>query len=67
MIQNYYIKCLKNLKKKNLKKFLIPKFDKSIDDRLPKNKWQNINKKPDIVIFEGWCVGVTPHKKIKIY
>ena len=35
----------------------ILKFDKSIDDRLPKNKWQTINKKPDIVIFEGWCVG----------
>ena len=38
----------------------ILKFDKSIDDRLPKNKWQTINKKPDIVIFEGWCVGATP-------
>ena len=38
----------------------ILKFDKSIDDRLPKNKWQTINKKPDIVIFEGWCVGAAP-------
>ena len=30
------LKCLKNLKNKNFKKINIPKFDKSIDDRLPK-------------------------------
>ncbi len=54
--------CIKNLKRKNFKKITIPKFDKSIDDRLPKNKWQKIKKKPNIVIFEGWCVGVKPQK-----
>ncbi len=32
---------------------LIPKFDKSIDDRFPENKWQIIKKKPDFVIIEG--------------
>ena len=52
------LKCLKNLKNSKFKKpCLIPKFDKSTDDRLPKNKWQKVEKKPDIVIFEGWCVG----------
>jgi len=55
--------CIKNLKSNNFKKTLIPKFDKSIDDRLPKKNWQKIKRKPDIVIFEGWCVGVTPQKK----
>ena len=29
---------------------------------MPKKKWQKIKIKPDIVIFEGWCVGVTPQK-----
>ena len=29
----------------------------------PKKKWLKVNKKPNIVIFEGWCVGVTPQKK----
>tara|TARA_B100000941_G_C28112049_1_gene353791 strand:- start:131 stop:574 length:444 start_codon:yes stop_codon:yes gene_type:complete len=29
---------------------------------MPRSKWQKITKKPDIVIFEGWCVGVTPQK-----
>ena len=42
---------------------MIPKFDKSNDERCPKNKWLMIKKKPNIVIFEGWCVGVSPQKK----
>ena len=28
-----------------------------------KNRWQRVEKKPEIVIFEGWCVGVDPQKK----
>ena len=55
--------CIKNLKKSKFNKIMIPKFDKSIDDRSSKNKWIKINKKPHVVIFEGWCVGVTPQKK----
>ncbi len=55
--------CIKNLKKKNFTKIMIPKFDKSADDRFPKSKWIRIYKKPDIVIFEGWCVGAKPQKK----
>ncbi len=54
--------CLKNLKKIKFKNFLIPKFDKSNDDRRPKKHWQKVKKKADIVIFEGWCVGATPQK-----
>ena len=55
--------CIKNLKKRKFNKIMIPKFDKSIDDRRSKNKWIKINKKPHVVIFEGWCVGVTTQKK----
>ena len=55
--------CINNLKKHKFKKIMIPKFDKSIDDRSSKNKWINVNKKPHVVIFEGWCVGVTAQKK----
>ena len=54
--------CLNRLKKKNFKKILIPKFDKSIDDRYNKNRWTKVLKKPNIVIFEGWCVGARPQK-----
>ena len=56
------LQCLNNLKKSNFKKMIIPKFDKSTDDRYAKNKWLKVKKKPNIVIFEGWCVGATAQK-----
>ena len=56
-------KSLKNLKNDKFKKMIIPKFDKSIDDRCVKSKWLKVQKKPNIVIFEGWCVGALPQKK----
>ena len=55
-------KCINNLKNKKFKKISIPKFDKSLDDRLSKKYWPKITKKPEIVIFEGWCVGASPQK-----
>ena len=55
--------CIKNLKKNRFKKIIIPKFDKSKDERCPKSKWLAVNKKPNIVIFEGWCIGVASQKK----
>ena len=54
---------LRALLKKNFKSVRIPKFDKSIDDRFKLQFWQKILKKPDIIIFEGWCVGAKPQKK----
>ncbi|MEM7359763.1 MAG: phosphoribulokinase [Pseudomonadota bacterium] len=38
--------------------FKIPRFDKATDDRAAKAEWQHINYQPDIVILEGWCVGI---------
>jgi D-glycerate 3-kinase len=57
-------KIFTNLIKKKFKPLAIPIFDKSKDDRLPKKKWQKIKKQPEIIIFEGWCVGAKPQKKI---
>ena len=54
--------CIKNLKKDKFKKFTIPRFDKSIDNRSSKGKWLKVKKKPNIVIFEGWCVGAMAQK-----
>jgi D-glycerate 3-kinase len=53
LIKKFFI----SIKKKNFKKIKIPKFNKSIDDRFKKKKWYKINKKPEIIILEGWCVG----------
>jgi D-glycerate 3-kinase len=55
--------CIKSLKKYKFRKILIPKFNKAIDDRVSKSEWLKVNKKPNIVIFEGWCVGVDAQKK----
>ena len=59
-------RCLNNLKKSSFKKMSIPKFDKSLDNRCPKNKWTKVIKKPNIVIFEGWCVGAEPQKNFDL-
>ena len=48
------------LNMKNFKKLKIPKFDKSTDDRLKSKYFLYLKKKPEIVIFEGWCVGAKP-------
>jgi len=47
----------KQAKNKNFKKIKIPNFNKAIDDRFPKKNWYNIKQRPDVIIFEGWCVG----------
>jgi len=54
------------IKRKKFKKFKLPKFDKSIDDRIKKKYWFNLKKRPEIVILEGWCVGAKPQPHILI-
>tara|TARA_B100001758_G_C18322220_1_gene563829 strand:- start:22 stop:951 length:930 start_codon:yes stop_codon:yes gene_type:complete len=60
MLSNF----LKKIKTKNFKKFKFPSFDKSTDDRKKKNQWHLIKYKPDILIFEGWCIG-SKHQNTK--
>lgn len=36
---------------------VIPVFDKSQDDLLPESEWLTVDGSPDIILFEGWCVG----------
>ena len=40
----------------------LPAFDKATDQPLPSSQLQSIESVPDIVIFEGWCVGSTPQR-----
>ena len=56
-------KTFQNLKKKVFKPVLIPKFDKSADDRYKKSQWTKVRKPPHVIIFEGWCVGAR-HQKV---
>ena len=54
---NMMLDFFKKSKAKKFKSMKLPNFNKAIDDRFPKNKWNTINKRPDVIIFEGWCVG----------
>ena len=50
----------KKIQAKKFKEFKLPKFNKAFDDRYKKKLWYKLKSKPDIVIFEGWCVGAKP-------
>jgi D-glycerate 3-kinase len=50
----------KKIKDKKFQSLQIPTFNKAIDDRCQKSLWYKIKTKPDVVIFEGWCVGARP-------
>ena len=54
---NMMLDFFKKSKAKKFKNMKLPNFNKAIDDRFPKKKWNTINKRPDVIIFEGWCVG----------
>jgi D-glycerate 3-kinase len=60
---NLIKKIFISLTKKNFISVLVPRFDKSKDDRYPKKYWQKIKKQPNIIIFEGWCVGARSQQK----
>lgn len=36
----------------------LPRFDKLADDRLPESAWPRVDAPLDVLVFEGWCVGV---------
>ena len=60
------LRFFKIIKKRNFKSLSLPKFDKSIDDRFKKKQWYKIKSKPDVIIFEGWCVGAKSQKNIEL-
>lgn len=38
----------------------LPAFDKARDDRKPSTDWPVFRGRPDVIVFEGWCVGTSP-------
>jgi len=51
------LKFFKKVKSKSFKNLTVPKFNKAIDNRCKKSLWYKLKSKPDVIIFEGWCVG----------
>ena len=62
---NLINKTFKSLKKRSFNSVLIPRFDKLTDDRFKKSQWTKVKKPPNVIIFEGWCVGAR-HQKINV-
>ena len=58
MMLNFFRK----VKSKKFKRLKLPKFNKAIDDRFNKKHWYDLKDKPDVIIFEGWCVGAKAEK-----
>ena len=63
---NLINQTIKKLKKRKFKTVYIPRFNKAIDDRFMKNKWQKITKRPHLIIFEGWCIGAKHQSNYEI-
>lgn len=40
----------------------LPRFDKATDHSLPRHDWPHITA-PDLILFEGWCVGARPQSE----
>ncbi len=59
---NMVLNFFKKTKSKKFKRLKLPMFNKAIDDRFNKKKWYDLKSKPDVIIFEGWCVGAKSEK-----
>ena len=59
---NMMLKFFRKVKSKNFKRIKLPRFNKAIDDRFNKKNWYDLKDKPDVIIFEGWCVGAKSEK-----
>ena len=59
---NMMLNFFRKSKSKKFKRLKLPTFNKAIDDRYNKKKWYDLKKRPDVVIFEGWCVGAKSEK-----
>lgn len=51
------INLIKQLIQNDNSEVKIPVFEKAIDDRADESEWISFKGQPDIILFEGWCVG----------
>lgn len=41
----------------------IPRFNKATDDRHTEDQWDTFTGPADIILLEGWCIGVSPESE----
>ena len=44
----------------------LPRFDKATDNPVPKEQQPLFVGNPDIILFEGWCVGAVPQLSVEV-
>ena len=59
---NLMLNFFRQSKSKKFKRLKLPTFNKAIDDRFNKKRWYDLKRRPDVIIFEGWCVGAKSEK-----
>ena len=59
---NMMLNFFRKAKSKKFRGLKLPTFNKAVDDRFNKKNWYNLKYKPDVIIFEGWCVGAKSEK-----
>jgi len=59
------IQILEKLKDGQGKVFL-PRFDKQTDNPKPQALWESCDTPVDIVLFEGWCLGLEPQTETEL-
>ncbi len=63
---NFIFDLLKKIKSKRFSNLRLPKFNKATDDRVKRKSWYVVKNVPDVIIFEGWCVGARAEKNITL-
>ena len=63
---NMMLNFFRKSKSKKFNRLKLPTFNKAIDDRFNKKKWYDLKKRPDVIIFEGWCVGAKSEKSVSL-
>ena len=49
-----------------IKGLRLPVFNKSTDDREADHLWRSLERAPQIIILEGWCVGAAPQRRTEL-
>lgn len=41
----------------------VPRFDKARDTRRPPSRWPRVMQPPQLIVLEGWCLGLRPQSR----
>ena len=44
----------------------VPRFNKAIDDRCPREEWPGLVGPVDVIVLEGWCLSIGPQKDAEL-